>query len=167
MVFALWWKGPRRCGRILNCSENELGQVVDKTAPLLRRELLIDQWSGMRFCTPQLQLGWSHVGSPGLTSFGCSPDRLGSGATDSQHVAANLTSLRQNRRGSTLVQAWRGRSPNWSRPRECRSGCRRAAPAENAVGLYAAIWRRHRAPCLRGHGAGESPELALARLGGG
>ena len=69
MVFGLGWR-RRQCRRILDQFENELGQVADETASLLRAELLIDGWSGMRFCTPQLQLRTLHDGSPGLANFG-------------------------------------------------------------------------------------------------
>src|SRR5882762_9183845 len=99
MVFGLGWR-RRQCGRILDLFENELGQVADQTAPLLRRELLIDGWSGMRFCTPQLQLRTLHDGSPGLAGFGLCSDRLRCGAANNQHAGVAARSLMQKRRSS-------------------------------------------------------------------
>ena len=37
--------------------QDELDQVTDQLTALFQRELLIDQWSPMRFCTPEFQCG--------------------------------------------------------------------------------------------------------------
>ena len=103
--------------------------MADQTAPLLRGELLIGQWSGMRFCTPQLQLRPLHVGSPGLTSFGLWPDRLGSGAANSQHAGASATSPMPKRQWNTGPQNPVVSGQSRSRQRECRNGCPQAGRA--------------------------------------
>ena len=69
MVFKLGG-GWRVGGRNFDQLENELGQVVDEAAALSKRQLLIDLWNQMGFCTPQLPLQSLHIGSPGLASFG-------------------------------------------------------------------------------------------------
>src|SRR5712691_6643403 len=137
MVFWLGWR-RRQCRRILDQFENELGQMADKSASLLRRELLIDGWSGMGFCTPQLQLRILHDGSPGLANFGLWPDRLRTGAANSQHAGAAATSLMHKRQSSMVPPNSVASQQSRSRPRECKSGCRQARRGGNEVFLYAA-----------------------------
>src|SRR5580765_3085555 len=146
-------RGWRMGGKGLHQLQDELDQVTDQMASLLGRELLVNWRSQMRFCTPQLHLWCSHIGSPGLMSFGYRPVRLGSGATDSQHVGANVTSPMRKPGPSRALQGVWSCSASRSRQPECRNGCHRAAPTENGAGLYAVVWRTLRAPCLRGHDA--------------
>src|SRR5687767_9437837 len=107
--------------------------MVDQTAPLLRRELLIDEGSGMRLCTPQLQLRRLHVGSPEWVNFGLWPERVRSAATKNPPAGAGITSRMQKPGPSTRAEEFRvvpRRSQ--SKPQERRSGCRPAGPTRNA-----------------------------------
>ena len=159
--------GRKGCGEILDQLENELSQMIDETAPLLRRELLIDGWSRMGLCTPQFQLRPLHVGSPELASFVLWSDRLRSGAANSQHAGAAATSPMHKPQSSRVPPNSVASRQSRSRPRECKSGCRQAGRGGNAVFLGAAASRTLRAPCLRGHGAGGSPGPCPGGRGGG
>jgi hypothetical protein len=64
-------------GLFLDHLQNELGQVTDDLAALLRGELRIDLRGRMRLRTPQFQLWSLHAWVPGWVSFDTIPhDRL-------------------------------------------------------------------------------------------
>jgi hypothetical protein len=163
-----WWSGgQRRCRAVGDHAEKKPGQVADQTAPLRRGKLLIDRWSWLGFCAPQLQLWPLHVGSPGLTSVVLCSDRLGSAAANSQHADAGTTSPTPRRRSSRVPQSLAAAQQSRSRQQECKNGWRQAGRARNAVDPYAVAWRRLRAPCPPGRGADVSRELGWEGLGWG